>query len=63
MSTYDNISLTRHHRCLPVVAVRVAEISYPPMNPLSPPPLRPGDDNEDDDPFGGTGDFTPLGGT
>ncbi|MEL6403902.1 MAG: hypothetical protein AAFR81_06035 [Chloroflexota bacterium] len=31
------------------------------MQPLQPPPLMP-DDDDDDDPFGGTGDFTPLGG-
>jgi hypothetical protein len=33
------------------------------LNPLSPPPLQmppPRNDDEDDDPFGGTGDFTPL---
>ena len=35
-------------------------LSPPPMTPLRPPPLKPSD--EDDDPFGGTGDFTPLGG-
>lgn len=36
-------------------------LSPPPMTPLSPPPLSSPD--EDDDPFGGTGDFTPLGGS
>ncbi len=31
------------------------------LNPLQPPPLQmPPKDDEDDDPFGGTGDFTPL---
>lgn len=35
-------------------------LSPPPMTPLRPPPLQASD--EDDDPFGGTGDFTPLGG-
>ncbi len=31
------------------------------LNPLQPPPLRmPPSEEEDDDPFGGTGDFTPL---
>jgi hypothetical protein len=36
----------------------------PPARPTSPtpfPPRRPFEDEEDDDPFGGTGDFTPLG--
>jgi len=30
------------------------------INPLQPPPLQMPSDDDDDDPFGGTGDFTPL---
>ena len=57
MSTYDNISFD------PPPPMPSGSSSPPPMTPLSPPPLRPQDGNDDDDPFGGTGDFTPLGGS
>ncbi|MGB7341523.1 MAG: hypothetical protein WBC91_21680 [Phototrophicaceae bacterium] len=61
MSAYDNIQFDPP----PPMPSRPSQgssdfLSPPPMTPLSPPPLRPSND-DDDDPFGGTGDFTPLG--
>lgn len=57
MSDYDNISFDPP----PAMPQRPAiqPLQPPPLQPLQPPPLR---RPEDDDPFGGTGDFTPLNG-
>jgi hypothetical protein len=64
MDEYADITFDPPPQMPPSTPLSPPPLQMPPsgLNPLSPPPLQmpPKKDDDEDDPFGGTGDFTPL---